>query len=258
MERVAMITGASTGLGRGLALALAREGWRVGLLARRKELLDELALEIEGLGSRAASLPVDVTDRNALHAALRTGEEALGPTRLLVANAGISGSLGSGVVDGERMARVLDVNLRGMIYAVEAVLPGMLERGEGQLVGVSSLAGIRGLPTAPVYSASKAAMDTFLEGLRVGLRGSGVTVTVIRPGFVKTPMTEKVSHPMPFLMELDDAVEAMMKAIRRRRRSVAFPLPLALIIKAGSLLPPAWYEFIAARMLLGRRREREG
>jgi short-subunit dehydrogenase len=249
MERVAMITGASSGLGRGLALALAREGWRVGLLARRREHLDGLAREIEGLGGRAASLPVDVTQREALHAALRAGEEALGPPRLLVANAGISGTLGPRVVDGQRMDRVLDVNLRGMIYAIEAVLPGMLERGEGQLVGVSSLAGVRGLPAASVYSASKAAMDTFLEGLRVDLRGSGVTVTVIRPGFVKTPLTENVSHAMPFLMELDDAVEAMMKAIRKKRRLAAFPLPLALIVRAGALLPAAWYEFIASRMV---------
>jgi short-subunit dehydrogenase len=249
MERVAMITGASSGLGRGLAVALAREGWRVGLLARRRELLDRLAREIEGLGGQAASLPVDVTHREALHAALAAGEEALGPTGLLVANAGISGTLGPRVVDGERMDRVLDVNVRGMIYAIEAVLPGMLERGEGQLVGVSSLAGVRGLPVASVYSASKAAMDTFLEGLRVDLRGSGVTVTVIRPGFVKTPMTESASHATPFLMELDDAVAAMMKAIRKRRRSAAFPLPLALIVKTGALLPSAWYEFIASRMV---------
>jgi len=253
MERVAMVTGASSGLGRGLSLALVREGWRVGLLARREELLEELAREAEDLGGTALPLPVDVAIRGGVRDAIRRAEASLGPVDLMVANAGISeGKRAPGGVDGERGKRIFDVNVLGTVYAVEAVLPGMLARGRGHLVGVSSLAGFRGLPTAPLYSASKAAMTAFLEGTRADLRGSGVDVTVLHPGYVRTPMTESNRHRMPFLMEEDDAVEVMMRAIRGRRRSVAFPRVAACVMRAVSLLPPFAYDALVGRA--GRRK----
>ena len=255
---VAMVTGASSGLGRGLALALVREGWKVGLLARREDLLTEVAREATELGGEALPLPVDVTERSALHARIREGEAALGPTDLLVANAGIRGRGRPGEVDGEQLERVFSVNVLGAGYAVEAVLPGMLERGRGHIIGISSLAGYRGLPTAPAYSASKAALTAWLEALRGNLRGTGVDVTVIHPGFVRTPMTEGRKHPMPFLMELDGAVEVMMRAVRRRPRSMAFPFGLATIVRAARFLPDAWYDAFIGWMMRVRRQGEGG
>lgn len=248
MERVAMVTGASSGLGRGLSLALARDGWRVGLLARRQALLDEVAAEVRELGGAALPLPVDVSDREALHAALRKGEAELGPTDLLIANAGIAERrAGPGSVDGERARILFGVNVLGTAYAVEAVLPGMLERRRGHVVGVSSIAGFRGLPTAPFYSASKAAMSAFLEGLRADLGGSGVAVTVVHPGYVRTPMTAGNRHRMPWIMDEDDAVRVMMRAIRQRRRSVAFPLRTAWLMRLLRFLPPFAWDALTAR-----------
>lgn len=253
MARVAVVTGASSGLGRGLALALASEGWKVGLLARRAGLLDEVAAEAAAGGGRGLAVPVDVTDREGVRSAVARVEGELGPVGLLVANAGIPENGGARGLDGERVRRVFEVNLLGTVHAVEAVLPGMLERGDGQIAGVSSIAGFRGLPNAPAYSASKAAMTAFLEALRADLAGSGVAVTVLQPGYVRTAMTDRHRRPPPFLMELDDAVEVMMRAIRRRRRAVAFPRRLALLARLGRILPAGLYDALAGRGA-GRRR----
>lgn len=255
--RVAVVTGASSGLGRGLALALAGEGWRVALLARRRERLEVAADEIRAGGGTALALPVDVTDRAAVHTGVREAETRLGPIGLLVANAGISEGVRGGELDAERVRRIFEVNVLGTVHAVEAVLPGMRARGSGHILGVSSLAGYRGLPTAPAYSGSKAAMSAFLEGLRADLRGTGVAVTVAHPGYVRTPMTEGNPHPMPFLMELDDAVRILMRAVRKRPGSLAFPWPLALLVRAGRLLPSAWYDALVARVSGSRRRAGE-
>lgn len=248
MRRVAFITGASSGLGRGLALRLAREGYAVGLAARRAPDLDQVAREIREAGGAALPVTMDVRDPDAVAEGILRCAGALGPVDLLVANAGISEQTGARGLSARVVEEVLRVNFLGAVYAVEAVLPGMLERGRGQLVGVGSLAGYGGLPLTAAYSASKGALHNFFESLRLDLRETGVSVTFITPGYVRSPLTERNAHAMPFLLETDDAVERMARAIRRRDPLLTFPFPLAAAAWVAQLLPASLYDALAGRL----------
>lgn len=231
-----------------MALRFAKDGYSVGLAARREEKLNEVAARIVGEGGRAGVFPCDVGDRSQLLEAVRKCEDDLGPVDLLIANAGLSVNTRVEAFASEEIEKVLRINLLGAIYATEAVLQGMLARESGQIVAVSSIAGIGGLPLSAAYSASKAGMTNFFESLRIDLRGTGVDVTVIKPGFVKTPMTDHNRHAMPFLMELNPAVEVMAKAIRKRKKSLTFPWPLGLVVGAARFLPRPAYDWIAGRV----------
>ena len=245
---VCFITGASSGLGMGLAVKLAREGYAVGVSARRGSLLEAVALQIREAGGRAGVYPCDVAERDQVLEAIRRCEGELGAVDLLVANAGLSVNTRVDSFDVDAVERVIRVNLLGAVYATEGVLPGMLRRGRGHLVAVSSLAGFAGLPMSAAYSASKGGMINFFESLRIDLRGSGVDVTVISPGFVRTPMTDHNRHAMPFLMDLEPAVEEMARAIRKRKKSLAFPRPLAMVVWGARILPRPLYDRIAGRV----------
>ncbi len=169
-----IVTGASSGIGRSLARRLADAGAPVAVLARRLDLLEELAGEVERAGGRALPLCCDVTDRAAVADAVRRAEAWGGPTARLVANAGGTAGKAQGAFDPEQLRRCIELNLMGASHSIEAVLPGMIERGRGHLVATSSLAAARGLPGSAAYSAAKAALTTFLEALRLELRGTGV------------------------------------------------------------------------------------
>jgi len=246
---VAVVTGASSGLGRGLALRLAEDGYAVGLLARRLDRLTSLAEQIGQAGGRALAVKCDVSRRGEALEAVATCVETLGAVDLLVANAGVSGNTRftrPGFAD--HVERVMAVNFLGAVYAVEAVLPSMLERDRGQIVAIGSLAGFRGLPLSAAYSASKGAMANFFESLRIDLYRTGVDVTLVRPGYVRTEMTDHNDHPMPFRLELDEGVDRIVKAIRARRRSVGFPWPLARLTWIGQIFPDAVYDWVASRV----------
>ena len=244
---VAFVTGASSGIGRGLAVRLARDGFAVGILARRRDALLDVESEIQAVGSTAAVLPCDVADREAVHAAVRVCEQQLGPITLLVANAGVSEMTVVDDLDAADVERLVAVNFFGAVYAAEVVLPGMRARRAGHLVAVSSLAGTGGLPMTAAYSASKAALNNFFESLRIDLRGTGIQVTVVKPGYVRTPMTDRNLHPMPFLVELDDAVEGIMRAIRRGAREYRFPWPLATVAWSAQIVPRSFYDWLVSK-----------
>lgn len=252
---VALITGASSGLGRGLALRLAGEGWAVGLAARRESELSALAAEIRGRGGVALPLACDVADRGSVHRAAERCAAELGPVDLLVANAGVSENTPGRSLDATVVERLVAVNFLGSVYAAEAVLPAMLARGSGHLVAVGSLTGLGGLPLSAGYCATKGAQMDFFEALRVDLRGTGVDVTVIGPGFVRTAMTARNRHAMPFMLEPDEGVARIAAAIRDRRRLVLFPWQLAWIRWVGQILPRSLYDAIVARI---RREKRSG
>ena len=245
MSPIAFITGASSGLGRGMASRLARAGYDVGLAARRREALTEVAAEIALTGRLAGVYPCDVGVKEEIQGALRTCEQELGPVDLLILSAGVSEMTEIDHFRADDVERIMRVNFLGAVYAVEAVLPGMLERNAGQLVAVGSLAGFRGLPRTAAYSASKGALHNFFESLRLDLRTSGVDVTYITPGYVRTPMTAQNDHRMPFLVECDDAVERMVGAIRKRKKLLSFPWPLAWLIWIGQVFPNWLYDFLA-------------
>lgn len=248
MPKVAFITGASSGLGHGMARHLARQGFAVAAAARRLDALEDLCREIQAEGGVAVPIELDVADQDQVRRAVARCAESLGSPDLLVANAGISEQTGGRDLSAAAVERVMRVNFLGSVYAVEAVLPSMLERGSGHLVAVGSLAGYGGLPLTAAYSASKGAMYNFFESMRLDLRGTGVDVTVITPGYVRTPLTDRNAHRMPFLLETEDAVDRMVRAILRRDRLLTFPLPLAMATWFAQVLPPAVYDGLASRL----------
>ena len=172
------------------------------------------------------------------------GQE-LGPIDLMIANAGVGAPTLLEPVNNEQIECMFRVNLFGVIYAIEAVLPGMLERRRGHIAGVSSLAAYKGLPGESAYCASKAAVNTYLEGLRIQLRNRNIAVTTLCPGFVHTPMTEPFDFKMPFVMNADKAARRMVKALACRRKVYNFPWQTTLLMKITRWLP----DWILARSM---------
>ncbi len=235
--RIAVITGASSGIGWALARALAAQGCKVGLVARRGEQLAALAAEIEQFGGIAAHAVGDVSERQQALDAIHEVAGRLGPVDLLVANAGVGAPTTVEPLNVGDVEKMFRVNVLGVVYSLEAVLPQMLERRSGHLAAVSSLAAYKGLPGESGYTASKAAVNVFMDGLRVQLRNKGVAVTTICPGFVKTPMTEVNEFKMPFLMSAERAAERIVAALERKRKVYNFPWQLAFMMKLSRWAP---------------------
>ena len=246
-DKNVMITGASSGIGRGLALELARRGAKVGLIARRAENLTDSVREIESANGKALALPADVMDADSLSKAAERMRSNFGPIDLLIANAGVGATVDGAELKGSEVASVINVNVLGAANSVEAVVPEMVKRGKGHLVVISSLAAYRGLPKSAAYCASKAAVSAFFESLRLDLQPRGIDVTIIHPGFIKTPLTAGRQAQMPFLMELDEAVAKIIRAIERRKKSYAFPWQLASLVRMGLILPNFMYDWISRR-----------
>lgn len=246
-EKVVMVTGASSGIGRGVAVELSRRGAKLGLVARRTETLQEIVSEFESRGGKALAVPGDVQDALAVRAAADRFREQLGPIDVLIANAGIGSTNDSAELRASEVAGVINVNVIGAANSVAAVVPEMVARGRGQLVVISSLAAYRGLPKSAAYCASKAAVSAFFESLRLDLQPRGIAVTIIHPGFIKTPLTAGRHAQMPFLMELDVAVEKILRAIEKKKKSYAFPWQLASVVRAGMIMPTSMYDWISRR-----------
>jgi NAD(P)-dependent dehydrogenase (short-subunit alcohol dehydrogenase family) len=247
-DKVVFLTGASSGIGEALAIALASEGATLGLSARREGDLKSLAERCESLGGVARALPLDVSDPLALGVAAETLREEFGKIDILIANAGIGGNNPeTRDLRPDAVKKVIEINLLGAANAVHAVLPDMVRRRSGHLVAISSLAGFRGIPGSAAYSASKAGMTAFFESVRLDTADKGVTVTIIQPGFIKTPLTSGRARKMPFLMELDDAIPYFIDAIEKKKKFAAFPWPLATLVRAGKLMPAWMYDRIAGR-----------
>ena len=236
----AIVTGASSGIGLELARELSRRGYELALLARRAELLHELVAE---LPTKSVALACDVTDLAAVREAVRNGQELLGGEfDLAIANAGISVPGHASNFKVEDAEQIIRVNVLGMLYLFDAVIPAMVEARKGRFVGVASIAGLRGLPSGATYSASKAAMQAFLEASRIELAPYGVGVTIVNPGFVATPLTEKNRFRMPFLMKADEAARVIANGIGRGKRVVEFPRPMSLLMRFLRHVPDALYD----------------
>jgi short-subunit dehydrogenase len=243
---LAVVTGASSGIGRALVLRLAAEGYRVGLIARRRDAIETVTATIAAGGGEAVAAVADVGDRAALRAAIAEVESQLGAVDVMVANAGFGAPTQLDPLNTPDVEETIRVNVLGVIYSVEAVLPGMLARGHGHVLAISSLAAFKGLPGESAYCASKAAVNAYMEGLRIALRPKGVVVTTVCPGFVKTPMTKMNSAAMPFSMSADAAARRIAGLIARRRGGVdRFPLPMVLLISLIARLPDS----IVARLV---------
>lgn len=233
-EKTVLITGASSGIGRALAIRLAKLGARIGLVARRRELLEELAKSVGGTSCIATA---DVSKRVEIHTATKTIRNELGSIDLLIANAGVGTPTLLDPLNVRDVERMFEVNVLGVIYAIEAVLPEMLQRKSGHIVAVSSLGAYKGLPGESGYCATKAAINLYLEGLRIQLRGHGISVTTLCPGFVETPMTAINDFKMPFLLSADQAAERMLWAIRRKKKIHCFPRRMSWLMRLIGWMP---------------------
>lgn len=248
-DKVVYLTGASSGIGEALALLLARDGARLALVARRQDLLEKVAGKAQKLGGRALALPADAGDRAEVARALEATKEALGPVDVLIANAGVSERIFAERFSADLFAQQVQVNLLGVVYAIEGVLPDMLARGSGQIAAVSSLAGWRGLPFYSAYSATKGALQLMLESLRVELRPKGITVSGVYPGFVRTPMTDKNAFPMPFMISAEQAARCIARGLAARRAEIAFPWPAAAAMKLVRVMPKGLYDRLGSPLL---------
>ena len=244
-DGIAWVTGASAGIGRAVVLRLVQDGWTVAATARRADELAHLAAAHPG---RIIAAPADVTDPVAMQAAVRHAEAVAGGSiALAILNAGTYVPMSAQTFDAAAFRLQVDVNLGGTANALAAVLPGLLARGSGQLAIVASVAGYRGLPTALAYAATKAALIALAESLKFDLDRAGVLSHVINPGFVRTPLTDRNTFPMPFLIEADDAARRIVRGLRCTRFEIVFPRRFAYMLKLLRLLPYALFFPLVAR-----------
>ncbi len=262
-DQVVLVTGGASGIGRELCLSFARRGAKIGLIDRDEDKLEALAGSLRQSGVSCATAAVDVRERARLHDAVRHIAGVLGPIDTLIASAGICRA---STVDDLRISHleeIVQINFLGTVYAIEAVLPSMLARGRGHIAGISSMAGVRGIPFEPGYSASKAAVAAYLESLRGELRQRGIAVTTVFPGYVQTPLLDEINGMMGSDMSGGKAVtsiaaaERIVAGLKRQRSYVSFPTQLWLSVRLSQLMPPRLYDRVMARVFsrftIGRR-----
>ena len=241
MSLKVFITGASSGIGEALAVYYAGQGAILGLAARRGEFLDGLN---QRLGGQHACYALDVSDAPALHAAASDFITRVGAPDIVIANAGVSaGTLSEFEEDLAAFRRIMDINVFGMATTFAPFIPAMkAASGERRLVGIASVAGIRGLPGAEAYSASKAAAISYLESLRLEMRPYGIKVVTIAPGYIETPMTAVNGYQMPFLLPADKAAECFAAAIERGTTYTVIPWQMGIVAKILRALPNWLYD----------------
>ncbi|MGV3490025.1 MAG: SDR family NAD(P)-dependent oxidoreductase [Devosia sp.] len=244
-ERVAWVTGAGSGIGRGLAQRLAQDGWSVAVSARSVDDLASLAAETAGI----VPFVLDVTDHAAVMATVSAIEQAMGPIALAVLNAGTYVPVSAKGFSAEKFGVNFNVNVQGTANCLEAVMAPMMARRAGHIAVVSSLTGYVGLPTASAYGATKAALINMCEALEPELEAEGVKMTVITPGFVDTPLTRKNEFPMPFLISTEDAVERIVKGLDAGKFEIAFPKRMSVAIRVLGALPH-WARLAVTRRML--------
>jgi NAD(P)-dependent dehydrogenase (short-subunit alcohol dehydrogenase family) len=237
-----LITGASSGIGRQLALQCPARGVaQVGLLARRESLLAQTAADLEQRSVQALVLPCDVTDPAQVETACKPFVSRWGAPDLLFLNAGIGEARSAPQLNVAHVRRIMEVNFFGAVHVLDVLLAPMVEKGGGRVVVTSSLAAIRGLPGFAAYSASKAALDRYIESLRVDL-GPQLSFTTLEPGFVRTPLTRKNKFHMPFLLEPEDAAVRVWDAVAHRKLRLTFPSPMAWVMRVLKNTPDTLYD----------------
>jgi hypothetical protein len=240
-----VISGASSGLGLALAQHYLLQGAHIAACARRAELLQALSEQFPG---QVTCYPLDVRDAAALQAVAQHFIEQVGVPDIVIANAGVSsGTLTEYAEDIQSFQHVMDINVMGVVKTFQPFITAMRKAGSGTLVGVASVAGFRGLPGAGAYSASKAALISYLESLRVELRGSGISVVTLCPGYIETPMTAINPYKMPFILPADKAAIRIARVIEARKPFAVVPWQMGMIGNVLKLLPNGLYDWIFSK-----------
>lgn len=244
---VAWVTGASTGIGAETARLLAARGVTVAVSARSREKLEAMA----GAAPATRAYPLDVADESATAGTVDAIERDIGPIDLAILSAGTWHPVDPATgFDAALFRDTMEVNFFGVINAMAALVPRMVARGRGHIAIVSSVSGYRGLPRAGAYGASKAALIYLAEAVRPELESRGVMVSVINPGFVRTPMTAPNRFPMPLLMEPDAAARRIVAGLEAGKYEIAFPTRLALLLKLLRILPNAAFFWVVRKFML--------
>lgn len=241
-----LITGASSGIGKALAVHLAGPGVHLAITGRNADRLAEVAGAASAKGAEVLAEPVDVMDRAAMREFIERAD-AERPLTLVIANAGISGGAGATSDDDEATRDIFAVNLAGVINTVLPAAHVMRKHASGRIAIVSSVAGYRGLPTAPAYSASKVAVKAWGDAIRPSLKEDGIGLTMIHPGFVESRITDANDFKMPFLMTAEKAAAIIAKGLAKGKREIAFPWQMVWSMRLLCLLPGPVFDAVMAR-----------
>jgi short-subunit dehydrogenase len=239
-NKVVLITGASTGIGKELALRLSKTDTKLALIARRTNLLQDLTDQTD----KIIAIKCDVGKKEEVSDAYRQIIKKFGKIDIAILNAGYSVRMRVEEYNSEYAEQIFGANVFGIIYWVEQLIPDMMERKSGVIAGVSSLADKKGFSKSGFYSASKAAASIYLEGLSSELSKYNIKVITIRPGFVRTPMTDKNEFKMPLLMEPDKAAEIILDGMRKGKSKIQFPWQIVLMTNIIPLIPNRLFEKI--------------
>jgi short-subunit dehydrogenase len=245
----AWVTGASSGIGRAVALRLARAGWTVVASARDPESLHRVAAERAVGAGRILAEPLDITDAAAVEATVARIESRVGPIALALLNAGTHAPVAAHAFHVQTFRDLTAVNLLGTVACLASILPRVLARRRGQIAIVASLAGYRGLPTAAAYGMTKAGLINMAEALKPELDAANVKLQIVNPGFVRTPLTDRNRFAMPFLMGPEAAAEAVCRGLGRRAFEIAFPCRFVLMMWLLRLMPYPLFFAVARRLL---------
>jgi short-subunit dehydrogenase len=254
-NKVVVLTGASTGIGYSLAKLLPKENCSLVLLARRKCLLDEL-VEKHGFDTNITkTFKCDVGDREAVRVVFDNIKKYFGRIDIAILNAGTGNRASVEDYSAEKAKETFDVNALGIVNCVEQLLPDFIKRRDGIIVGFSSLSDARGFPRSGFYAASKSAATFLLESLRIELKPYNVKVITVKPGFVKTALTDKNEFYMPFLMDVDKAANIILKGIKKEKRIIQFPFPTAFGSRLLKIMPDLLFEWLAGFKLPQRKNQ---
>ena len=247
--KVVLLTGASSGIGSALTEELSKENCKLAILARRKDRLDELAENFKNNESEILPIKCDVTNQDDIKNSIKIIKEKFGDIDVAILNAGTSKRVLMEDAQSSISKRIFDVNVFGIIDFATELIEELKKRKTGMIVGISSLSDVRGFPKSGLYCASKAAATIFLESLRVELSAYNIKVITVKPGYVKTPMTDKNEFPMPFMLPPDKAAKIILKGIKKEKKIIQFPLPIVLGAKIIKIFPNFLFDYFTLRHL---------
>lgn len=248
-DKVILVTGASSGIGKALVVQLSKENCKLILVARRSELIEEYVAQSLITNNQSLILKCDVSKKEDVAYAYGLIKEKFGGVDIAILNAGYGHEVTVENYNSRFAEDTFGANIFGIVYWVEQLLPKFVEKKRGIIVGISSLADNRGYSGSGFYCASKAAASIYLEGLRIELKHKGVKVVTVRPGFVRTPMTDKNRFKMPMLMEPEKAAQIIIDGIKKGKNIIQFPLPMVLLTRLVGCLPNGLYEWFAGKQI---------